>query len=72
MHRKFHQNIIFSVHHTRKRETNKVNFEITKKFIARLNESQDKNSQKSENSVNNKSETFTEMANISASQNDRS
>jgi len=39
MHKKFHQNIIFSVHHMRKRATSKASFEQTKKFIARLQNS---------------------------------
>lgn len=39
MHKKFHKNIIFSVHHMRKRETSKASFEQTKKFIARLKNS---------------------------------
>lgn len=39
MHKKFHQNIIFSVHHMRKRATSKASFEQTKKFIARLKNS---------------------------------
>lgn len=37
MHRKFHQNIIFSVHHTRKSEEERVSLlESTKRFIERL------------------------------------
>ena len=36
LHRKFHQNIIFSVQHTRKREAALKSLEVTKKFIARL------------------------------------